>query len=317
MSEEPQTYGTGQLRALLRDRHLPKRGRPEWAYLEEVRNAPGFDATRSLDALAVHLWPSRGHEIHGYEIKCSRSDWLRELKDPHKAEAFSGWCDRFWIVAAPGIVRDELPIAWGLLEPKGQALRVVRQAKATPASITPAERARLACILAAAGKRMEVSPDQAAVERLAEKRVENIRTYFTREIEKRADNYLRLDNENRRLIELLRNASQAVRQVTGGWDALDSDNDRARFLRNLKCAQSHNFEHVARSWLVQMRAITEGLANSHRFAAQVNNEQAERLQQCLDSLSAQKNSYVPDLDTMQPLLDWLQAAEDQLAEVAS
>lgn len=317
MSEELQTYGTGQLRALLRDRHLPKRNRPEWAYLEEVRNAPGFDATRSLDALAVHLWPSRGHEIHGYEIKCSRSDWLRELKDPHKAEAFAGWCDRFWIVAAPGIVRDELPIAWGLLEPKGSALRVVRQAKATPASITPAERARLACILAAAGKRMEVSPDQIAVERLAEQRVEVLKKCHAEQMQREHQRYDYLASENWKLTELLRNASQAVRQVTGEWSNLVSDGDRARFLRDLKCAQHYDFENLARSWLTQMRALAEGLANSHRFAAQVNNEQAERLQQCLDTLASQKNSYVPDLETMRPLLDWLQSAEEQLAEVAS
>lgn len=259
-----ETYGTGQLRKLLRDRHAPKRGsRAEWAYLEEVRNAPGFEASRSLDALAIHLWPSRGHEIHGYEIKCSRSDWLRELKDPHKAEAFAGWCDRFWIVASPGIVRDELPIAWGLLEPKGAQLRVVRQAKATPASITPAERARLACILAAAGKRLEVSPDQAAVDKRVAQMTEQLRKHHAAELQRESQRYDYLATENRRLTELLRNASQAVRQVTGGFSALDSDDDRARFLRDLKCAQHYDFEHIARCWLTQMRALAEGLAKSH------------------------------------------------------
>jgi len=104
--------------ALLRKRHAAKNGNgPEWADVEKVRDAPGFDAMRTADAMALGLWKSGGHELHGFEVKVSRSDWRRELADPAKAE---GWCeivDRWWIVAPRGVVpRDELPATGGLLE---------------------------------------------------------------------------------------------------------------------------------------------------------------------------------------------------------
>jgi len=46
----------------------------------------------------MDLWPSGGLEIHGHEVKVSRSDWLRELKEPEKRPSSSvreplvGWC---------------------------------------------------------------------------------------------------------------------------------------------------------------------------------------------------------------------------------
>lgn len=89
---------------------------PEWALMLEVAPATG-GGTRYADAIAVNLWGSRGHAIHGFEVKVSRSDWQRELKDPAKAEPLYRNCDHWWIVAPRGVVRDgELPPTWGLLE---------------------------------------------------------------------------------------------------------------------------------------------------------------------------------------------------------
>ena len=63
------------------------------------------------------MWASRGTGIDVHEIKVSRSDWLRELDDPAKAEAWWPYCNRFWITAPPGIiVPAELPEGWGLME---------------------------------------------------------------------------------------------------------------------------------------------------------------------------------------------------------
>lgn len=107
---------------LLRERHVStgNGGGGEWAFMPQVRNAAGFDATRTFDALALHLWPSRGLVLHGYEIKVSRSDWLREIKDPAKAEAACQLVEYFWIVAPKGVVRNgELPPTWGLVEVHG------------------------------------------------------------------------------------------------------------------------------------------------------------------------------------------------------
>lgn len=90
-----------------------------------VRSAAGFDARRTIDAVSLGLWPSRGMLLDGYEIKVSRSDWLRELKNPAKAEEFAGLVDRLWLVVSdPAIVKDgELPDGWGLYVQEGDKLR--------------------------------------------------------------------------------------------------------------------------------------------------------------------------------------------------
>jgi len=108
---------------LLRDRHTVNAGNgPRYVFAEHVRNYCGFAGyrtttpLRTIDALAVDLWPSSGHLIHGFEVKVSRSDWLTELKDPDKAEAFRPYVDHWWLVVSdPAIVRDDLPDGWGLM----------------------------------------------------------------------------------------------------------------------------------------------------------------------------------------------------------
>ena len=90
---------------------------PQYAFLEEVRDAAGFGASRSADALAVSLWPSRGLTIEGFEIKVDRRDWLNELKSPEKAEVIAAKCSAWWIVTPEGIVKPgELPTGWGHIE---------------------------------------------------------------------------------------------------------------------------------------------------------------------------------------------------------
>lgn len=105
-------------------------GSGEYAFLRHVRNAAGFDASRTFDAISVSLWPSRGLQMDGYEVKVERGDWVRELRDPAKAEAACQVVDRFWVCAPKGIVRDgELPATWGLMEPteiKGEWKLVVK-----------------------------------------------------------------------------------------------------------------------------------------------------------------------------------------------
>lgn len=99
------------------------------AVLRGVRNAASFDADRTCDALAMGIWKSSGIYLHGFEIKVGRSDWLREIQDPAKAEAFAQHCHFWWIAAAPGIVKlEELPAMWGLLEAVGDGLKVRRPA---------------------------------------------------------------------------------------------------------------------------------------------------------------------------------------------
>lgn len=135
--------GTPDLMAAMRKRYA----QPQWALLEEVRDGAGHSARRSADAVAMSLWPSRGLEIHGFEVKASRSDWTRELKNPAKAESIARFCDRWWLVASSAeIVRDgELPPAWGLLVYDRGLLRTVREAEKTEAQ--PVSRSFLAALL--------------------------------------------------------------------------------------------------------------------------------------------------------------------------
>jgi hypothetical protein len=87
---------------------------PEWATFLEVASGTGSNARRFADAVSMNLYPSRGLEIQGFEVKVSRNDWLNELKNPSKAEEIAQYCDRWWVVTPEGIIRDgELPPTWG------------------------------------------------------------------------------------------------------------------------------------------------------------------------------------------------------------
>lgn len=147
------------LHKLLRQRYTVLSGNgPRYAYLPHVRSAAGFDAERTLDAVVMDLWPSKGLDLHGFEMKCTRADWLRELNQPEKAATFVDRVDRFWIVASSGDVVhvDELPLPWGLLcvvnTPAGPALRSVRAARRLPTTEErrSASRSWLACLLRSA-----------------------------------------------------------------------------------------------------------------------------------------------------------------------
>lgn len=115
-----------KLRALLRRKYPAD----QYAMLYEVRDAAGFQANRAADVIVVGLWPSRGCLVEGMELKVSRSDWLRELKKPQKAEAFFAYCDRWWVIASSAdIVREgELPPTWGLMVPRSSGMGVIKQA---------------------------------------------------------------------------------------------------------------------------------------------------------------------------------------------
>lgn len=110
---------------------------PEYAIMYEVGEGTGAARGRYADAAIMSLWPSRGLELHGVEIKVSRSDWKREAANPQKAEAIAKYCDRWWIHTPPGIVDDlsDLPPAWGLREFDGSRWHTIREAEKTEAEL--------------------------------------------------------------------------------------------------------------------------------------------------------------------------------------
>lgn len=99
-----------------------------WHLFEEV-GSPGT-VTRRVDAVALSHWRSRGFEIHGFEVKATRSDWLSELDDPAKSKWWMDRVDRWFLVAPTHVANeDEIPKSWGWIRlNNGGNLRRVVQA---------------------------------------------------------------------------------------------------------------------------------------------------------------------------------------------
>lgn len=92
---------------------------PAWACVEEVDQ---------IDVLAVGLHRSTGYRRHGFEVKVTRSDWLRELARPQKARTHltHGWS----VAALQGVVKlEEVPEGWGVYELVNARLYCRRQPK--------------------------------------------------------------------------------------------------------------------------------------------------------------------------------------------
>ncbi len=178
---EKEKYTSADMRAMLRERHPAK----EWALMFEVGNSTGSGHHRWADAVAVHLWPSQGNAIHGFEIKVSRSDWAREIAAPQKAEEIEQYCDFWWLAAPKGIVKlEELPTGWGLVEAFAGKLRVVVKA-AKRQNTSPLTRGFVAAML-----RRASGADAAEIAALVEKQVapirERMRDDIEREVERRS-----------------------------------------------------------------------------------------------------------------------------------
>jgi hypothetical protein len=121
---------TEQLEAMLRAKYP----RDRYALFFDVPDAVSLDARRRIDAVAVGIWKSVGREIEAFELKVSRSDWLREVKQVNKADPFVALCDRFWLVTGdPSVAKpDEVPACWGWMTGTKHGLRVQRPAQKLP-----------------------------------------------------------------------------------------------------------------------------------------------------------------------------------------
>jgi hypothetical protein len=138
-----EVFDAESLEQLLRNRFCP----PAYAFLPQVRNGTGYlKTTRTVDAIAMGLWPSRGLYLNGFEIKVRRNDWFNELKNPEKAEEIAQFCDFFYVVAPKDIVKiEEVPNNWGLMIPHGATTKVIKEARQL--KTTPIDKLFLAAIL--------------------------------------------------------------------------------------------------------------------------------------------------------------------------
>lgn len=129
--EPPETkLSTPGLESLLREKYP----RDKYALLFDVPDAVSLDQKRRIDALAFGCWASLGRSLEGFELKVSRSDWLRELKNVNKADPFVALCDRFWLVTADSSIAklDEVPACWGWMAATKSGLRIQRPASKLP-----------------------------------------------------------------------------------------------------------------------------------------------------------------------------------------
>jgi len=202
---------TPEIVAALRERFSA----PEWAVLFEVASGTGANARRRADAVAMSLWPSRGLELHGVEVKASRSDWLREKAQPEKAEPIFRFMDRWWIVVGdPEIVKPgELPPTWGLLVPRGKSL--VAKVEAPKLDPQPVSRSFLAALLRRAHETAHGASEREIAEAKEKARVETWETA-------RAQARLQFDVEHGSLVGAVKAFEQASGVSIGRkWDAGD------------------------------------------------------------------------------------------------
>lgn len=112
---------------------------PAYQTFFEVSNQTGYNITTYADAVSVGIWPSTGHEIHGFEVKVSRGDFLNEMKNPGKSMPIFKHCHRWSLVCPAGMVKaDELPLNWGLYSFNDGKVRQTKKAPLlTPEPMTP------------------------------------------------------------------------------------------------------------------------------------------------------------------------------------
>ncbi len=118
----------------LQDLLAAKYPRDRYALFFDVPDNVGTNQRRRADAIAVGCWNSVGHLVEGFELKVSRSDWLREVSSVNKSDPFIERCDRWWLVtSSPTIAKlEEVPACWGWMAATKGGLRVQRPAARLP-----------------------------------------------------------------------------------------------------------------------------------------------------------------------------------------
>lgn len=89
------------------------------AYVPEFRAGTGYSAqsSRYLDAWVIGCYPSSGMVKTAVEIKISRSDFTRELKQPMKRDSALRISNLFYFAAPKGLIAEkDLPDECGLIE---------------------------------------------------------------------------------------------------------------------------------------------------------------------------------------------------------
>lgn len=130
-------YKSEDLITLIRQRYSSRNSLyNKCVVLEQVPDGTGMNQNRWIDAAVFEMWPSKGLTRSAFEVKVSRSDFLRELDMPEKHK----WCeDSFhylYFVAPKEVIQlAELPKGIGWLYPRGDKLCVARHATRNPTPV--------------------------------------------------------------------------------------------------------------------------------------------------------------------------------------
>jgi hypothetical protein len=108
----------------------------EWIVLFELRMSTGYEMNsgrgeamteRRIDAMAFSCFPSKKLKRIAYEIKLTRSDFLREIADPQKRFLTMLYSNQYFFVAPEGVIEHrEIPYACGLITVDSQGYGTMR-----------------------------------------------------------------------------------------------------------------------------------------------------------------------------------------------
>lgn len=107
---------------MLRD-GLLRRHKPGAVARQELRIGCGYagGADRSIDLWVIEAAATKGCPATSYEIKVSRADFQKDIKQPLKQRGARLFSDQFYFVTPPGLLRpEEIPDWAGLLEPSSK-----------------------------------------------------------------------------------------------------------------------------------------------------------------------------------------------------
>ena len=114
---------TRDILSTLRDRH----DGPEWLFFPELRLGTGYalrcngrkvlsEVESRIDAFAMNCYPSKRCQRVAYEIKMTRSDFIREIRQPLKRRPAMLLTNLFYFVAPDGVLAvEDIPAECGLL----------------------------------------------------------------------------------------------------------------------------------------------------------------------------------------------------------
>ena len=105
---------------------------PHYPWEEEIFQADPrlFGGQHRMDAFAINCYRGKQFERHAFEVKCSRSDLMSELKNPTKRDTAMALSNKFFFVLDSTVNYDpeDIPADCGIMIHTNGKIRQVRDA---------------------------------------------------------------------------------------------------------------------------------------------------------------------------------------------